>query len=66
MSCHDSGVVYEPGSWPRTSELIESSLCIGSQSFPIFPQPRTLMDRYADAFEKVVAHASDLRDAGDH
>jgi len=65
-SCHDSGVVYAPGSWPRTSELIESSLCIGSQSFPIFPQPRTLMERYADAFEKVVAHAADLRDAGDH
>jgi dTDP-4-amino-4,6-dideoxygalactose transaminase len=64
-TCHDSAVVYRPGSWPRTTELTESSLCIGSQSYPLFPQPRKLMDRYADAFEKVVSNAADLTDAGD-
>jgi len=59
-TCHGSTVRYDGAEYPRTIELIEGSLIVGSQSFPLFPQPALLMDQWADAFEKVLARVTDL------
>jgi len=63
-SCHGSDVRYGAGDYPRTTALLDGSIVIGSQSYPIYCQPRALMDQYADAFEKVLAGAKDLPDPG--
>ncbi len=63
-ACHGSEVRYAAAEYPRTTALLDSSFVIGSQSYPIFPQPRALMEQYADAVEKVVARARDLPDPG--
>jgi dTDP-4-amino-4,6-dideoxygalactose transaminase len=49
---------------PETRRLLDSSLIIGSQSFPLFAQTPELADAYADAFEKVWAHLPELVTAG--
>src|SRR3989441_2740603 len=51
------------GCAPRTSELLDCSFVVGSQSYPLFPQPRALMKQYADAFEKVVTSIAKRVDA---
>jgi len=48
------------GEFPKTSSLLADSFVVGSQSYPLFPQPRLLMEQYADAFEKVLAQAAEL------
>jgi len=63
-TCHGSEVRYHPEEYPRAAALLAGSIVIGSQSYPLFPQPPELIDQYADAFEKVVARAADLPDAG--
>ncbi|MFQ5898664.1 MAG: DegT/DnrJ/EryC1/StrS family aminotransferase [Candidatus Methylomirabilia bacterium] len=51
---------YYPADYPETRRLLDSSLIIGSQSFPLFCQPPELIDYYADAFDKVFAKIHDL------
>jgi dTDP-4-amino-4,6-dideoxygalactose transaminase len=50
------------GEYPETTALLEDSIVVGSQSYPIYPQPRALMVQYADAFEKVIASVKELPD----
>jgi perosamine synthetase len=45
---------FDPGAYPETSRLLESSIVIGTAEHPLFNQPRALMGRYAIAFEKVM------------
>ena len=52
------------GEHPRTTALLADSLVLGSQSYPLFPQPRVLMEQYADAFEKVLTHITELAGPG--
>ena len=39
-----------------TQALLDASLVIGSQSYPLFAQPPQIVDAWADAFEKVWSH----------
>jgi dTDP-4-amino-4,6-dideoxygalactose transaminase len=61
-TCHGSEVRYPRGDYPRTAALLDDSLVIGSQTYPLFPQPARLIEQYADAFEKVISRLGDLRD----
>jgi dTDP-4-amino-4,6-dideoxygalactose transaminase len=49
-------VRYDPAEYPETRKLLEDSLVVGSHSFPLFPQPLALMERYVEAFQRVFAH----------
>jgi len=44
---------YTIGAYPVTVDLLESSLVLFSQSYPLIAQTRSLVDRYAEAFRKV-------------
>ncbi len=63
-SCHRSEVRYGVGEHPRTTALLADSFVVGSQSYPLFPQPLLLMEQYADAFEKVMRHVPELLGSG--
>lgn len=52
--------------YPETRRLLDSSLIVGSQSFPLFAQSEEIADAYADAFEKIWAHLHDLVAAPPH
>jgi dTDP-4-amino-4,6-dideoxygalactose transaminase len=39
--------------YPNASALLDCSLIIGSQSYPLFAQPLDVVDAWADSFEKV-------------
>jgi dTDP-4-amino-4,6-dideoxygalactose transaminase len=62
-SCGGSQHSYAFDEYPETQRLLDSSLIVGSQSFPLFCQPLELMDYYADAFEKVFAGIHELVDS---
>jgi perosamine synthetase len=40
--------------YPRAARLLESSIVLGTAMYPLFNQSIELMDRYAEAFEKVL------------
>jgi dTDP-4-amino-4,6-dideoxygalactose transaminase len=46
-------VSYELSQYPETVKLLDSSLVLFSHTYPIAPQPSSLVDSYADAFEAV-------------
>ena len=48
------------GDYPGTTALLADSFVVGSQSYPLFPQPRVLMEQYADAFEKVLGQIAEV------
>jgi dTDP-4-amino-4,6-dideoxygalactose transaminase len=50
---HGAPVSYDLGQYPETLKLLDTSLCLFSQTFPIAPQPADLCEAYADAFAKV-------------
>ena len=39
--------------YPRTVAVLDGSLVLGSQSYPLFAQPARVVDAWADGFEKV-------------
>jgi dTDP-4-amino-4,6-dideoxygalactose transaminase len=41
---------------PEAARLLESSIVLGTADEPIFDQPSELMERYLEAFEKVIAN----------
>lgn len=53
-------VDYDPAQFPETNALLDSSLVLFSHTCPIAPQPETLVDAYADAFEKVWERLPDV------
>ncbi len=46
-------VSYELSQYPVTTRILERSLCLFSQTYPIAPQPRALVEAYAEAFARV-------------
>jgi dTDP-4-amino-4,6-dideoxygalactose transaminase len=50
---HGAPVDYDLRQYPETQRLLDSSLVLFSHSFPIAPQPRALVEAYAEAFAKV-------------
>jgi perosamine synthetase len=46
---------WDPLAHPVTGRMLESSIVIGTAEHPLLNQPRELMDRYAEAFEKVMS-----------
>jgi perosamine synthetase len=46
-------VSYELSQYPVTTRILERSLCLFSQTYPIAPQPRPLVEAYAEAFARV-------------
>lgn len=62
-SCQFAGdVKYRVEDYPETAKLLDHSLVIGSQSYPLFPQPLELMKHWAGAIEKVFENARELAD----
>jgi dTDP-4-amino-4,6-dideoxygalactose transaminase len=49
-------VKYDLAEYPETLKLLEDSLVIGSHSFPLFPQPLALMEKYVEAVRRVFAN----------
>jgi dTDP-4-amino-4,6-dideoxygalactose transaminase len=47
---------YDPSQYPRTTALLASSFVLFSQSCPLIAQTEDVVDRYADAFERVWSH----------
>jgi perosamine synthetase len=50
---HGAPVNYDLRQYPETQRLLDGSLVLFSHSFPIAPQPRELVEAYAEAFAKV-------------
>lgn len=50
--------------YPEAAAALEASLVVGSQSYPLFAQPVRVVDAWADAFEKVWAHLTELSPRG--
>jgi perosamine synthetase len=46
---------WDPGAHPETMRMLDSSIVVGTATEPLFDQPSELMDRYVEAFEKVLA-----------
>lgn len=46
-------VSYELAQYPETRAILDRSLCLFSQTYPIPPQPRALVEAYAEAFARV-------------
>jgi perosamine synthetase len=44
-------IEYHEEEFPRTRQLLDSSLVVGSSQHPIFVQPRELMEHYVDVIE---------------
>jgi len=44
---------YGVDQYPVTQAILDRSLCLFSQTYPIAPQPRTLVEAYAEAFARV-------------
>ncbi len=42
--------------FPEAQAALEASFIVGSQSFPLFAQPTSVVDAWAEAFEKVWAN----------
>ena len=51
---------YDPASYPVTQHVLDHSLCLFSQSFPLAPQPLVLVAQYGEAFAKVWANLAEL------
>ncbi|MBI3990043.1 MAG: DegT/DnrJ/EryC1/StrS family aminotransferase [candidate division NC10 bacterium] len=63
-SCFKGERVYRVEEYPETKRLLDASIVIGSQSYPLFAQPLELMDRYAEAFQKIFSRIGDLLSVG--
>jgi len=46
-------VSYQLSQYPETTRILDNSLCLFSQSYPLAPQPRSLVEAYAEAFARV-------------
>jgi dTDP-4-amino-4,6-dideoxygalactose transaminase len=51
---------YDPALYPRTTQLLEGSLVLFSQSCPLIAQDERIVDRYAEAFQRVWQHREEL------
>ena len=44
---------YDLAQYPETRAILDRSLCLFSQTYPIAPQPPSLVEAYAEAFARV-------------
>jgi perosamine synthetase len=51
---------WDPQEYPVATRLLESSIVLGTADHPLFNQPSELMQRYVDAFEKVLSDPTTL------
>jgi dTDP-4-amino-4,6-dideoxygalactose transaminase len=51
---------WDPADYPAASRLLERSLILGSELHPLFVQDEELMNRYVEAFEKVLANLEEI------
>ncbi len=51
---------YDPKNYPRTTELLDSSVVLFSQSYPLIGQTDALCARYAEAFARVWHHREEI------
>ena len=51
---------YDPARYPNTTRLLEGSLLLFSQSYPLIGQEAGLVERYADAFARVWRHREEI------
>jgi dTDP-4-amino-4,6-dideoxygalactose transaminase len=56
----DLAANYDPAAYPRTSELLEGSLVLFSQSHPLIAQSDEVVSLYAEAFRRVWQHRNRL------
>jgi dTDP-4-amino-4,6-dideoxygalactose transaminase len=56
----DLALNYDPARYPRTRALLDGSIVLFSQSFPLIAQSDELIDRYMEAFERVWHHRAAL------
>jgi dTDP-4-amino-4,6-dideoxygalactose transaminase len=57
---HAAPVDYDLAQYPETTALLDSSLVLFSHTCPIAAQPVALVERYADAFERVWERLPDV------
>jgi perosamine synthetase len=57
---HGAAVDYDLAQYPESTRLLESSLVLFSHTCPIAPQPPSLVEAYADAFEQVWARLDEV------
>jgi dTDP-4-amino-4,6-dideoxygalactose transaminase len=53
---------YRAEQYPVTMNMLENSLIICSETYPIYAQPLAVLERYVDAFHKVFANLDQLLD----
>jgi dTDP-4-amino-4,6-dideoxygalactose transaminase len=46
-------VSYDLAQYPETKRILDRSLCLFSQTYPLAPQPLALVEAYAEAFARV-------------
>jgi dTDP-4-amino-4,6-dideoxygalactose transaminase len=51
---------YDPARYPNTTRLLDGSLLLFSQSYPLIGQDARLVDRYAEAFARVWHHREEI------
>jgi len=54
---------WDPAEFPEASRLLDESLILGSEGMPLFVQEPSLMERYVEAFDKVLANLDSVLDA---
>jgi len=61
-SCRDDAeaIRYRAEDYPETVRLLDSSLVICSETYPIFCQPLDLMEHYAEAIKKVMSNIEQI------
>ena len=57
---HGSDVDYDLSQYPESTRLLEGSLCLFSHTCPIAPQPRELVEAYADTFARLWARLDEV------
>jgi len=51
---------YNPSDYPRAQHLLDTSLVINDEAFPIYIQDVELMGHYVEAIRKVVSHIDEI------
>jgi hypothetical protein len=56
----DFDAAYDPSAFPATRRLLDGSLVLFSQSYPLIAQDREMVLRYAETFARVWKHREEL------
>ena len=57
---YDEKISYDPERYPETWRLLESSLIVNTEQFPIYVQDLALMEAYVAAFHKILGNLDAL------